>query len=53
MKTTTNKKKAKTVVEKIRAFRNEFTIDYLKRHKRINMADFTAAFLHKAYPKKA
>lgn len=48
MKKISKQKKSKTVAEKIRAFRDEFTKNYLKKHKAINMANFTVEFLNKA-----
>ena len=44
--------KPKSVVDKIRKFRNDFYKDYMKRHKKFNIHEFTAEFLQKPFTKK-
>ena len=45
MTTIATTKQPKTVADKIRAFRDEFTRNYLRKHKKINIYAFTREFL--------
>lgn len=45
------KKQAKGAVEKIRKFREDFYRDYMKRHKKFDIHQFTAEFLKRPVSK--
>lgn len=47
-----NLKQPKSVAEKIRQFRDEFTKNYMDTHKKFDIYDFTAEFLKKTSVKK-
>ena len=47
-----NIQKPKSVVEKIRKFRDDFYASYMKRHQKFDIHQFTAEFLQKPFTKK-
>jgi len=52
-KTIKKQSKSKTVVEKIRQFREDFYNDYMKRHKNFDIHQFTTEFLNRPISKTA